>query len=395
MVTTGDSSIEREKGADGPPRRLVSSALALVFAASFGALVSFYVLLSVLPRYAVKVGAGTVGAGLTTGALMLTTTATELATPWLVSKLGQRTAFAAGLVLLGLPALALPFATTLPAIAAVCLVRGVGFAILVVMGSALVAVLAPPGRLGEALGLYGVVVGVPWVTALPFGLWLAEHAGYGAVFVLGAASALAGLAALPGVPRGRPAAPAVGILDTLRMPAQRRPALVFCTTAVAAGALMTFLPLALPEGSGNRAAVALLVFAGTSTFGRWWTGRHTDRHPSRELLVPAVLATAAGTAVLALPTGFGVLLGAMALAGAGFGVAQNASLTAMFERAGGASHDMVSAVWNLAYDAGLGAGGFGFGVVVARAGYPAAFAVTAMVMLAAVLLVRPLRSRST
>ncbi|MDP2479550.1 MAG: MFS transporter [Candidatus Palauibacterales bacterium] len=355
-----------------------------MFAATFGALTSFYVLLSVLPRYAVTVGAGTVGAGVTTGALMLTTTVTELATPWLVSRLGQRTTFAAGLVLLGLPALALPAASSLGAIAAVCLVRGVGFAILVVMGSALVAVLAPPERLGEGLGLYGVVAGVPWVAALPLGLWLGAHAGYTVVFLIGAVSALAGLAALPGVPRGRPTPPAVGVLGTLRMPAQRRPAVVFMTTAIAAGALMTFLPLVLPDGSGNGAAVALLVFAAASTLGRWWTGRHTDRHPSRELLAPAVLATAVGTAMLALPGGFGVVIGAMVVAGAGFGIAQNASLTTMFARAGGASHDMVSAVWNLAYDTGLGAGGFGFGLVAARAGYPASFAITAGVMLAAV-----------
>lgn len=373
---------------DGRPPRLVTPALALIFAATFGALTSFYLLLSVLPRYAVSVGAGTVGAGVTTGALMLTTTATELATPWLVSKLGQRTTFAAGLVLLGLPALALPAASNLGAIAAVCLVRGVGFAILVVMGSALVAVLSVPGRLGEALGLYGMAAGVPWVAALPFGLWLAEHAGYTPVFVIGAVSSLAGLAALPGVPRGRPTTPAVGVLGTLRMPSQRRPALVFMTTAVAAGALMTFLPLALPEASGPRPAAALLVFAAASTLARWWTGRHTDRHPSRELLGPAVLAAAVGTAMLALPGTPGAVMGAMVLAGGGFGVAQNASLTTMFARAGGASHDMVSAVWNLAYDAGLGAGGFGFGVVAARAGYSAAFTVTAGAMLVALVVVR-------
>lgn len=382
-------------GSAGPAPRLVGPALALVFAATFGALTSFYVLLSVLPRYAVSIGAGTVGAGVTTGALMLTTTATELTTPWLVSKLGQRTTFAVGLVLLGLPAFALPAASSLAAIAAVCLVRGVGFAILVVMGSALVAVLAPPERLGEALGLYGVVAGVPWVAALPLGLWLAAHSGYTVVFVIGAVSALAGLAALPGVPRGRPAPPAVGIVGTLRMPAQRRPALVFMTTAIAAGALMTFLPLALPEDSGAGAATALLVFAAASTLGRWWTGRHTDRHPSSELLGPAVLVTAAGTALLALPGGPLPVMAAMLLAGTGFGIAQNASLTRMFAQSGGASHDMVSAVWNLAYDAGLGAGGFGFGVVAAHAGYPPAFAVTAGVMLAALVVVGARSRRGT
>jgi hypothetical protein len=42
-----------------------------------------------------------------------------------------------------------------------------------------------------------------------------------------------------------------------------------------------------------------------------------------------------------------------------------------------------SALWNLAYDAGYGAGPMVFGVFVAFTGYPLAFALTGMLMLAA------------
>ena len=43
----------------------------------------------------------------------------------------------------------------------------------------------------------------------------------------------------------------------------------------------------------------------------------------------------------------------------------------------------MSAIWNLAFDAGIGAGAFGFGVVAARTGYLAAFAAAAALVLAA------------
>jgi hypothetical protein len=46
---------------------------ALVFASSFGFSTSFYLMLSVVPLYATSVGAGQAGAGLATGALMLST----------------------------------------------------------------------------------------------------------------------------------------------------------------------------------------------------------------------------------------------------------------------------------------------------------------------------------
>ena len=93
---------------------------------------------------------------------------------------------------------------SLAAILAVSVVRGVGLAILVVAGSALVATLVPPARRSEGLGLLGVVVGVPAVFALPLGVWLTERVGYSPVFVAGAAAALAPLIALPALPVGSP-----------------------------------------------------------------------------------------------------------------------------------------------------------------------------------------------
>jgi predicted MFS family arabinose efflux permease len=43
----------------------------------------------------------------------------------------------------------------------------------------------------------------------------------------------------------------------------------------------------------------------------------------------------------------------------------------------------VSALWNLAYDGGMGVGALGFGALAAPVGYPAAFTVTGVLMLVA------------
>lgn len=130
-------------------RQIMTRALALMFVASVGAGSSFYLLASVVPLYA----ASEVGAGLAAGALMLSTVATELLTPRLVARFGYRRVLAAGLLLLGAPALALPASAGLATILVVCAVRGVGFAITVVVGGAQVALLLPPERRGEGLGL--------------------------------------------------------------------------------------------------------------------------------------------------------------------------------------------------------------------------------------------------
>jgi predicted MFS family arabinose efflux permease len=372
-------------------RPVLSRPLLLVFVASFGAMIGFYLLLSVVPLYAGSVGAGAVGAGLATGALMATTVAGELAIPRLLARFGHRALLAAGLVLLGAPALALPAATTLGAILAVSVVRGLGFAICVVVGGALVASLVPPERRGEGLGLFGIVVGVPGVVALPLGVWLVGRAGYPPVFVAGAVAALAGLVAVPGLPgREPPAEDPVGVLAGLRTPALNRPALTFSATAMAAGVVVTFLPLAVPRGSGGLAALALFVQAACSTLTRWWAGRFGDRRGPAVVLVPGVVTAAAGILALVLIDRPAAVLAAMALFGSGFGATQNASMTLMLNRVAPSAYGTVSAIWNLAFDAGIGVGAFGFGVVASRTGDRVAFALTAALMLAALAL-RPVR----
>ena len=75
----------------------------------------------------------------------------------------------------------------------------------------------------------------------------------------------------------------------------------------------------------------------------------------------------------------------MALFGIGFGITQNATFALMIDRAPAAGYGTASALWNLAYDAGYGAGPMVFGVFVAHTGYPAAFALTGALILTALL----------
>ena len=363
---------------------MLTRPLVLVFVSSFGFSTSFYLLLSVVPIYADSVGAGEAGAGLATGALMLSTVAAELLTPLLLARFGYRAVFAAGLVLLGAPAFALGFAPTVEGILALCLARGFGLGIVLVVGGALVAELVPPGRRGEGLGLYGVAVGVPFVVALPLGVWLAETFGYPPVFVAGGLAALAGLAAIQGLP-GRAWRPrrTVGVPGALRDTSLLGPLVVFFVVAMSAGIVVTFVPLVVPHGSGNLAAVALLIQATAATLFRWWAGRLGDRYGPASLLAPAVVASAVGVLAPAFAANPAAVLAGMALFGAGWGVTQNATLAVILERVAPSGYGAASALWYVAYDAGLGLGAFGFGVVAAGTGYPMAFALTSALVLAA------------
>ena len=382
-------------GPSTPRARLVNGRFALLLMSSFGALTSFYLLLSVTPMYAMSAGAGSAVAGVVTGSLMLSTVLSEFASPRLMRRYGYRAVFAAGALLLGGPALALLTPPSVATIVAVSIARGIGFGLNTVVIGALVATAVPAERRGEGIGLAGVVACVPAIVALPTGAWLAHNAGYPVVIVVTAVSALAPLMAVPGLsgPAGRrtgtgqaepdQAEPA-GLLASLRSAGQLRPFLVFVGMTAPAGIVAAFLPLASGV-SGNVAALGLFTQAVTATASRWWAGRHGDRHGHAGLLVPGLLTAAAGMTILIWVAAPAALIAGTFLFGIGFGISQNATFALMIDRAPVQQYGTASALWNLAYDAGYGAGPAVFGVVVGHTGYPVAFALTGMLMLAALL----------
>src|SRR5580693_2868757 len=388
----------------GTPRgRIVSGPLALVFLSEFCALTSFYLLLSVTSMYAAAVGAGSTGAGLVTGVLLAGTVAAELASSILMKRYGYRNLLVVGAVLLGVPALALLSARPLAIIVAINLVRGFGFGLSTVVTGALTAVLLPPERRGEGLGLFGVVATVPGVVALPSGVWLAGHYGYPVVVGMTDATALVPLAAFPWLPgaadrrkagacagAGQP----IGLLDGLRHDGQLRLFLIFAASTVAAGVVVSFLPLAAGI-SGNIAAAGLLAQALAATISRWWAGRQGDRHGHVRLLVPGLVIASLGMTAMIWLTSPAAVIAGMCLFGTGFGISQNATFVLMIDRMPASGLGAASALWNLAYDAGYGAGPAVFGLFAGHTGYPAAFALTGVLMLAALPAARRQARRST
>ena len=360
------------------PARLLSVPLAVTFLAEFTSLTSFFLLLSVMPMLAAAAGAGSSGAGLITGSLLLGTVAAEAVAAAAIRRFGCRMVLAAGAVLLGVPALAMLAREPQAVMVSVSLVRGLGFGLCGVVTGALTAKLLPPGRRGEGLGLLGVVSGVPAVIALPAGVWLAGHHLAAAAAAMAATAGLLPLAAIRWLPGGREARHTA---RTRRAPgAALRLPLIFAAATIAAGVLDSFLPLAKGIPS-NLSSAALLVQAITATLSRWQAGKHGDRYGHARLLIPALAVAALGMAAMMVLGSPVVIFAGMVLFGAGFGVIENATFALLIEQLPEAK---ASTLWNLAYDAGYGAGPAVFGLICVRTGYPTAFGLTGALILAAV-----------
>ena len=347
--------------------------LALLLLVTAMAFSNYAGLLSVVPMWAAEGGAASVAVGVTTGVMMGATVAAQMVSPWLVLLMSLRGMMVLGAVLLGAPTPLYVLSDSLLWILLITAVRGVGFAMVVVAGAALVAELAGMGKLSTVAALYGAAGALPNLAALPGGVWVARTVSFEVVFW---GAGIACLAAA-GISVLLPAVRTEFSLSSLAgMGRVLPPLILFLITAAGFGALTTFLPLAGPDA--GQAAAALLVASIALVAGRLGAG-FLGRTGAGRLVVLATLLGGAGLGLLGLslqgPLPL-LLLGA-ALVGAGFGAAQNDSFVVTVERFGPGKSGAASTVWNVAYDGGFGVGAVALGGVIGAAGYGGAFAAMA------------------
>ncbi len=355
----------------------------------------FAVLLPVAPLWAVQGGADEAGSGLVNGALMLATILTQGFVPSLVRRFGAASVLGTGLALLGGPSLLHLFSGDLWWTLVLSAVRGVGFGILTVCGSAAVARVVPPVRHGAAIGAYGAAIAVPQVLLISIGPWLAEAIGFWLVFSIGSLP-LVGIAAAPAFGRAWKRSDVdTGLAAPEDDRSNRRnvlpngllrPMFLLLGVTLAGGALITFAPQMVSTPVVATGALALLTFMAALT--RWGIGGFADRHGTRPFLGPLVLLTSAGLVLSAYavsdPTSTRMVpfLLAMALTGISYGGLQNLTLLIALKAVRPDEYDTASAVWNMGFDAGTGIGSILIGSLAAGLSFSPALLVAAGISLA-------------
>ena len=310
---------------------------------------------------------------------MATTIIGELIAPQVIAKVGRRRALAAALLTMALPCLA-TFSTSLALLLATCAARGFGLGILLVAACGLAAQLAPPARRSEALGAFGVASAIPAIVAVPLGPYALARIGAGGT--AGIAAALAVTALLTVALLREDAASPQESRRVASFPPLRTtvwPITALAIGAIVVGAAITFLPLAHPELGQATVMIALLLQGLFAACARWAVGRPIDRHGPHAALIAATGLSLIGLLCLAAPGAIAVMIG-MAMSGIAFGIVQSASLARLLAQAKPVQADTVGALWNGAYDAGLGIGGLAIGGLAAGLGYALSFLAAGVVM---------------
>jgi MFS family permease len=341
-------------------------------------------LLAVAPLWAVHGGADTAGAGLVNGVLMLFTVLTQLFVPRALRRFGWAPVLVTGMLLLGLPALAHGVSDALGPTLVLSAVRGLGFGVLTVTGSALVAELVEPQRRGKAIGAYGLAIAGPQILFLSAGPWIAEQLGFWVVFTLAALPVVAvvpaiGLARmLDGVPEGdeEERAPYLRLLP---------PMALLTGVTLAGGALITFM--AQMSSSAALTALALLLMNLAAALTRWRIGALSDRYGPRRFIAPLVLLTTAGMMTIAWAvrdpqaTEAPMLMIGAAMVGISYGGLQNLTLVVTFHAVSRPHYGTASAVWNIGFDIGTGLGSVLVGMIAAGTSFSTALLITGAISL--------------
>ncbi|MEV7866673.1 MFS transporter [Streptomyces sp. NPDC088124] len=354
----------------------------------------FALLLPVSPAWAVHGGADEFGAGLVTAVLMAATVLAQLCVRTTLRTLGWSRTLALGALLLGLPSLLQALSDHLLPVLLTTALRGAGFGIVTVCGATAAAVLAPRGRQGAAIGLYGLAVALPQVVLTSAAPWLTHTFALPAVIACGVLPVLAlpwtralghAVEARTGSPEpqdgpARNPAPATTVLRRIR-----RPLAVLLLVTAAGGAVLAFAPQFTTTPA--LAATGLLALTATAALARWGCGELADRIALRPITGILALTACAGTALIASAVGSDsatvpALMAGLLLLGAAYGGLQSLTLVQAFHYAGAENRHATSVAWNIGYDAGTGLGSLMLGLAAQVATFSAGF-VTLSVLLAA------------
>lgn len=383
----------------GPLRGLpvevgVLSAVAFFVAAGFG------IVAPAIPVFARSFGVSRTAAAAVVSAFALMRLVSALGCGRLVNRIGERLVLGTGIAIVAVSSALAGLARNYPELLTLRGIGGIGSAMFTVSASSLLLGVASSGQRGRAMGAFsggfllggiagpglgGLVTG--WSLRAPFFLYAGTLAAAGAV----------GLALLPRRERAgrrppqpsgdkQPGGAALTVAQAFRLPAFRAAAVAnLADNWASLGVRAAIVPLLVVEvlhRSPVWTGIGLTVFTAGNILTLTLGSRFTDRGGRRPVLLAGCLGSAAGTALLVLPPSLPLFLIAMSVFGAGSGLLDVAPGAMLGDVLGGRGGTVVAS-YQMAGDLGSLTGPLVAGALADTAGFGAAFAVTAGVLLVA------------
>jgi predicted MFS family arabinose efflux permease len=293
-----------------------------------------------------------------------------------VDRFGRLRFLRAGILLFAVSAVGFVWVDSLgPLVYVLRFVQGIAWALAFAGAGAVVIDHAPPERLGQAIGLFGVSMLSMNAVAPPVVEIIAAASGWGDVFLLAAAAAGVSLLLsmlLHEVHEPPDAGEATGVLDVVRRPRTLWFMAIIALSGCAFGAMFTFsqpfaLELGMTQISGFFVAYTLAAISVRIALGP--LAERVGR--PRVSVLASVLYAGSVLAMAALEPG------ALVWIGAAFGLAHGFFYPAFnalaIEAAAPHERGKFMSIFNAAFNGGWAVGNLALGLVAARAGFPSVF----------------------
>jgi predicted MFS family arabinose efflux permease len=362
---------------DAEGARLFTAAFVLLTVADLAYFTSVGVAIHSLPLFVTgPIGSDEAGAGLAFGAFGVTALLCRPLAGRLSDVRGRVPLMLGGAVLCAVGMVLLPFAESLSVVVGLRLLQGVAEAAFFVAGFALLADLAPPARMGEALSYNSLGLYLGLALGPPLGELLLEQSGFDAAWYgatalsLLAAALVLGIAEPPrdtdGDGHGRLIhRPGIGV------------SLGFFASLAAISGFLAFASLHSEEVGMSNTSLALLTYGLVVVFCRIAFARVPDRLPSLPLGAASLAAIALGLVVVATwQAPAGLITGVVVMA-VGVSFSTPAFFAAIFATATPNERGAASGTASAFIDLGLGFGPIALGLVARSQGIPWAFGVGA------------------
>lgn len=334
-----------------------------------------------LPGYIQQIGGKAAQIGLAMGLVTLSALLVRPGVGPLVDRWGRKRLLLAGAVLFALEPILYLLTPKVWPFLAVRLLRGLGLAAFTTAYTALVTDLAPSARRGEAIGLAGVTNNLGLLFAPALGALVQARWGYPVHFLAAAAIGAAGVLTLLPLkaprPRTKPSPERTSLWAVARLRPVQTAAFGSTGLAVAYGAVLSFLSPFAAERRLTTAGGYFTAFALTMMVCQAAAGWLSDRLGRRAIAAPGLIAAGLATAGLAPAHSDAALLACGAGLGLSWGLVRAGLDTAVVDAVPAEARGAALGFLYTCFDAGIGIGAFGLGIVAQAQGYAAAFAVAA------------------
>lgn len=357
---------------------LFSRDFILTSLSTFTLFASFYFLLITLPIYIEKIGGTESEIGLIIGVFTISAVALRPFIGQEVDRRGRKIILISGMLVFLISMLLYDYTKSVTSLLLLRVLHGIGWGAATTAATTLIADIAPPGRRGEAMGVFGMASNVAMAIGPALSMILLQAYDFSILFSISAGIALVSLLlALP-------------ISETMlkhpKTPLFSREALfpsaLMFIVSLTYGSIVSFLSLFAQKQGITNPGVFFSVFAVTLILVRALAGKLSDIKGRKFVIIPGMVIIAAGLWILSTASALYVFLLAALLYGLGFGLVHPSLMALLVDRVSEKGRGAAMGTFTAAFDLGIGTGSIILGLVLQYFGFQVMYSLSGLIVLA-------------